>query len=128
MYEGAEVGSSTNAQARTYKFVRTSFCISAQASTLVHTSSGVLARGLMHELVPDAWEIRHQTAYFKIRRRAAKEMSRFQRGMPFYKYLLDSDSFHAHILIAWLTDEDSLRCYIVTTGRQIAKMFYTFSL
>ncbi len=37
-------------------------------------------------------------------------------------------SFHALILIAWLADEDSLICYIVTMGRQIANMFYTFSL
>ncbi len=36
--------------------------------------------------------------------------------------------FHSFILIAWLADGDSLMCYIVTMGRQIAKMFSTFSL
>ncbi len=32
------------------------------------------------------------------------------------------------LLIAWLTDGDSQMCYIVMMGRQIAKMFSTFSL
>ena len=39
-----------------------------------------------------------------------------------------SSAFHAPILIAWLADKDSLMCFIVTMGRQIAEMFYTFSL
>ncbi len=39
-----------------------------------------------------------------------------------------NSSFHALFLIAWLADGDSLMCYIVTMGRQIAKMFSTFSL
>ncbi len=37
-------------------------------------------------------------------------------------------AFHTLVLIAWLADGDSLMCYIVTMGRQIAKMFSTFSL
>ena len=37
-------------------------------------------------------------------------------------------TFHAFIPIAWFADEDSLVCCIVMMGRQIAKMFYTFSL
>ena len=37
-------------------------------------------------------------------------------------------SFHALFLIAWLVDEDSLMCHTVVMGRQIAKMFPTFSL
>ena len=37
-------------------------------------------------------------------------------------------TFHALIPMAWLADEDSPMCCIVTMGRQIAKMFYTFSL
>ena len=36
--------------------------------------------------------------------------------------------FHALIPIVWLADEDPLMCCIVTTGRQIAKMCYTFTL
>ena len=36
--------------------------------------------------------------------------------------------FHALIPIEWMADEDSLTCCIVMMGRQIAKMFYTFSL
>ena len=36
--------------------------------------------------------------------------------------------FHVIILIAWLADEASLMCNIVTMGRQIAEMFSTFSL
>ncbi len=35
---------------------------------------------------------------------------------------------HALFLIALLTDGDSLMCCIVMIGRQIAKMFSTFSL
>ncbi len=34
----------------------------------------------------------------------------------------------AVFLIAWLADGDSLMCCIATMGRQIAKMFSTFSL
>ncbi len=37
-------------------------------------------------------------------------------------------AFHALIPIAWLADEESLMCYIVMMGRQIAKMFSTCSL
>ena len=36
--------------------------------------------------------------------------------------------YHAFILIAWLAEEYSLMCCIATMGRQIAKMFYAFSL
>ncbi len=36
--------------------------------------------------------------------------------------------FHALFLIARLADGDSMMCCIVTMGRQIAKMFSTFSL
>ncbi len=38
------------------------------------------------------------------------------------------ESFHTLIPIAWLADGDYLMCCIVMMGRQIAKMFYTFSL
>ena len=37
-------------------------------------------------------------------------------------------TFHALLLKAWLADRDSLKCYIVMMGRQIARMFSTFSL
>ena len=37
-------------------------------------------------------------------------------------------SFHGLFLGAWLTDGDSLMYCIVMMGRQIAEMFYTFSL
>ncbi len=43
-------------------------------------------------------------------------------------YFLGNQSFHALIPIAWLADEDSLMCCIAMMGRQIAKMFSTFSL
>ena len=36
--------------------------------------------------------------------------------------------FHSLFLIAWQVDGDSLVYYIVMMGRQIAKMFSTFSL
>ncbi len=47
---------------------------------------------------------------------------------PFTFYVSHQCTFHALFLIAWLADGDSLMCFIVTMGRQIAKMFYTFSL
>ncbi len=37
-------------------------------------------------------------------------------------------AIQAFFFIAWLADEDSLMCCIVTMGRQIAQMFSTFSL
>ena len=37
-------------------------------------------------------------------------------------------TFHVLFLIAWLAGGDSLVCYIVMMGRQIARMLYTFSL
>ena len=37
-------------------------------------------------------------------------------------------TFHSFFPIAWLADGDYLMCCIVTMGRQIAKMFSTFSL
>ncbi len=37
-------------------------------------------------------------------------------------------AFHALFRVAWLADGDSLMCCIVMMGRQIAKMFSTFSL
>ena len=46
----------------------------------------------------------------------------------FDKLLILHDAFHALFLIVWLSHEDSLICCIVTMGRQIAKMFCTFSL
>ncbi len=44
------------------------------------------------------------------------------------KAIKDIHSFHALILIAWLADGDTLVCCIVMMGRQIAKMFSTFTL
>ena len=41
---------------------------------------------------------------------------------------LFNSTFHALFLMAWLADGDSLTCCIVMMGRQIAKMFSTFSL
>ncbi len=38
----------------------------------------------------------------------------------------EGNSFHALLLIARLADGDSLMCYIVTMGRQTAKMFLYF--
>ena len=43
-------------------------------------------------------------------------------------YYYRGGSFHALIPIAWLADGNSLMCYIVTMGSQIAEMFSIFSL
>ncbi len=44
------------------------------------------------------------------------------------KAIVPCYTFHALFLIAWLADGDSLMCCIVRMGRQIARMFSTFSL
>ena len=49
-------------------------------------------------------------------------------GQKLGKCKARSFTFHAVILIAWLADGHSLMCCIVTLGRQMAKMFSTFSL
>ncbi len=43
-------------------------------------------------------------------------MSVIKQAIIFFSY-----TFHALLLIAWLADGDSLMCYIVMMGRQIAK-------
>ncbi len=62
----------------------------------------------------------------------SKRNARFLKLPFFWRRVHASESvvipFHALFLIAWLADGDSLMCNIVTMGRQIAKMFSTFSL
>ena len=43
-------------------------------------------------------------------------------------FMLEISTFHALFLIAWVADGDSLMCCLVMMGRQIAKMFSTFTL
>ncbi len=51
-------------------------------------------------------------------------------GFIFYVHcrMLSQTGFDVIPKHAWLTDGDSLMCGIVMMGRQIAKMFSTFSL
>ncbi len=66
--------------------------------------------------------------YLKLEVLLIKNLLKFPAQILCYGEKCNGMSFHAPIPIAWLADEDSLMCFIVMMGRQIAKMFYTFSL